>query len=78
MYVDPETIPVEEHFPATIFFRNYKKISSPGPVSKNWLGFSYINLEDYELDQNFDETLKKNQTTHPTIKLNILRKYCDH
>ena len=61
MYVDTETMPVEDHFLATkMFDDNYKKISTPVPVPKHWLGFSYIRLEDYKLDHNFDETeLKK-------------------
>ena len=43
MYVDPETVTMEDHFPATKpFFMNYKKISTPGPAPKHWLGFSYI------------------------------------
>ena len=28
------------------FVKNYKKMSTPGPVPKNWLGFSYIWSED--------------------------------
>ena len=57
MYVDPETIPVEDHFTATeMFVDNYKKMSTTGPVPKNWLGFSYIRSEYYGLDQNFDDT----------------------
>ena len=57
MYVDPQTIPAGDHFPSTkLFFVNYKKISTPGPVPKHRLGFSYIRSKDYELDQNFDDT----------------------
>ena len=38
MCFNPDTMPVEEHFPATIVFvANYKKMSSPGPVPKNRL-----------------------------------------
>ena len=56
MYANTETIPVGDYFPSTkIFVENYNKMSTPGPVPKNWLGFSYILLEDYELDMNFDE-----------------------
>ena len=57
IYVDPETMPAEDHFPATkkIVLR-YKKISTPGTVPKHWLVFSYIFSEDYELYQNFDDT----------------------
>ena len=41
MYVETETIPVAQHFPAkTQFVENYKKVSTPGPVLKYWLGFS--------------------------------------
>ena len=57
MYVDHETIPVEEDFPDTkTSVENYKKMSTPGPVPKYWLGFSCIISEDYELDNNFDDT----------------------
>ena len=57
MYANPETMPGEDYFPATTtFVNNYNKISSPRPVPKHWLGFSYIRSEDYELDENFDDT----------------------
>ena len=57
MYVDPETVTMEDHFPATkSFFMNYKKISTPVTVPKHWLGFSYIRSKYYESDQSFDET----------------------
>ena len=61
MYVYPQKIPGEDNFPATrIFIMNYKNMSTPGLVPNIWLGFSYISLEDYELDKNFDGTeLKK-------------------
>ena len=55
MYVDPQKMPFEGHFPSTIFFENYKKMSTPVPVIKHWLVFSYIRSEDYELDQNFGD-----------------------
>ena len=65
MYVYPETIPEEGHFTATkSFVAKYKKISTPGPVPKYWLGFSYICSEDYELDQNFDDIKLKKQSDH--------------
>ena len=78
MYVDTETMSVEDHFPAkNIFFVNYNKISTPGTVPKHWIGFSYIRSEEYELYQKFDDTeLKNNQTTHQTIKFKTSRKYC--
>ena len=76
MYVDTNTMSVEDHFPATkTFVVDYKKISITGTVPKHWIGFSYILSEDYELAQNFDETyFEKNQTTHPTTKLNYYKK----
>ena len=76
MYVDTKTIPVEDNFTATkTFVVNYKKISTPGIVPKYWLGFSYIRSKGDELNQKFDDTsLKKNQTTYPTIKLKQLPK----
>ena len=43
MYVNPQTMQVEDHSPATkSFVVNYKKISATGPIPKHWLGFSYI------------------------------------
>ena len=57
MYVDLDTMTVEAHFPTTkTFFDHYNKMSTPVPVPKHWLGFSYILPEDYELDQNFYDT----------------------
>ena len=57
MYVDPETILVEDHFSATKkFVVNYKKMSTPGKAPKHWFMFSYIHSEYYELDNNFDDT----------------------
>ena len=43
MYVDSEEMPVDDHFSPTItFVENYRKIWTPGPVPKHWLGFSYM------------------------------------
>ena len=57
MYVNPDTMPVEDHFPDTKnIVVNYKNMSTPGTVPKYWSGFSYIRSEYYELDQNFDDT----------------------
>ena len=53
MYVDPQKIPVEDHFPATkTFVENYKKMKTPEPVPKHPPVFRYILSEDYDLDQN--------------------------
>ena len=61
MYVDTQTIPLEGRFFSTkIFVVDYKKNSTPGLFPKHWLVFSYIRLEDYELDQNFDDIEFKN------------------
>ena len=61
--LDPQTMPADDHFPATKFFVvSYKKMSTPGPVSKHWLGFRYIRPEDYYFDQNFDYPFKKKAT----------------
>ena len=47
----------ENCFPDTnTFVENYNRISTSGPVPKHWLGLSYIILEEYVLDINFDET----------------------
>ena len=49
-----------------------KKKSTPEPVSKHWMLFSYIRSEDYELDKNFDDTEFKRQsdnTPNGTVKL---------
>ena len=32
-----------------------KKMSTPGPVLKYWLRFSYFGLEGFELDLNIDK-----------------------
>ena len=46
-----------KYFPTTKFFvENYMQIPTPGKVPKYWIKFSYIGLEDYELDLNFNET----------------------
>ena len=39
-------------------------MSTQGPVSKHWLGFSYIPSVDYELDLNFDVTETKIKSYH--------------
>ena len=60
MYVDPETMPVKDNFhPNKTFVVNYNKMSTPGPVPERWIELSYIRSENYELNQNFDETEKK-------------------
>ena len=71
---------MEDHFPANKkLIVNYKKISTPGPVPKNWLGFSYIRSKDYKLCHNFDNIyLKNDHTIHPTIKLKNSRNCCGH
>ena len=57
MFIDPERMPVEDHFPdIKTYVDNNKKISTPGLVPKHWLSFSYKCSEDYELDLNFYET----------------------
>ena len=35
---------------------NYNKISTPGTVPNNWLGFSYICSENYDFGLISDET----------------------
>ena len=56
IYVYPQTMPVEDNFPDTkTCVGNYNKMSTPWIVPKHWLGFSYIRLEDCELDKNFDD-----------------------
>ena len=43
MYVNPKTMPIEDHFIATrTFVVNYNKTSTPGTVLKHQLVFSYI------------------------------------
>ena len=57
MYVDPEKFPVKDYFHTIpTFADNYKIMSTPGPVPKNWPIFGNIRSEYYELDQNFYET----------------------
>ena len=56
MYVNPETILVEDYFTATqTFVENYGRISTPGPVPKCCFRFSFMCSEYYELDMNFDK-----------------------
>ena len=56
MYVDPNTIPVEDHFPATkVLVDKYNQMSTPETFPKHWLGFSYIRSEYFDLYQNFDD-----------------------
>ena len=54
MYVDTETMAEEEYFPSTKHLFQTTKMSALGPIPKKLPGFSYIRLEDYELDINFD------------------------
>ena len=57
MYVNTETMAEEDYVIDTkTFFANYKRISTTRPVPEQWLGFSYICSEYYELYLNFDET----------------------
>ena len=56
IYVNSDTMPVEEFFQLQFFVENYKKFSTPVPVPKHCLLFSYTCSEDYELDQKFDKT----------------------
>ena len=54
MYVDTNKISVEDYVPSTkTFVEKYKKIPTPGPVPKDWIVFSYILSEYYELDLKF-------------------------
>ena len=65
MYVDPEIMIEEDYFPSTIFLvANYKKISTPVPGPKHWLGFSYIRSKDCESDLKFDKTELKRKSDH--------------
>ena len=60
-YVDLQKMLVEDHFTDTKTFAvKYKEISTKGPVPKDYLGFSYIHSEDYDIDKNFDDTQLKN------------------
>ena len=61
MYIYPYKMPVKDHFSSTkTCVVNYKKLSTPVPATKSWLGISYIFLEDYELNQKFGDTELKN------------------
>ena len=56
MYVDTETIAQEEYLPDTrSFVETEKKRLTPVLVPKQWIGFSYICSEDYELDLSIDD-----------------------
>ena len=56
VYVNPDTVSEEEFFHLQFVFAHYKKMSTPVPVPKHWIGFSYIRSEDYALGVKFDET----------------------
>ena len=56
-YVDPETIPSEDHFTDTKkSVEDYKKMPTQGLAPKHCLGFSYIKSGYYEFEQNFYDT----------------------
>ena len=56
MYVDTETMVEEGWFTATkTIVEKYKRRSTTVPVPNNFLVFSYIYSDDYELDLNFNE-----------------------
>ena len=77
MYVDTNTMSVEDHFPATkTFVVDYKKISTTGTVPKRWIGFSYILSEDYELYLNFNVTEMKNKLDHSSN--NKVKLFCEN
>ena len=53
---------------------DYNKISTPGPVPKYWLGFSYICSENNELELNFVEPemkrkMKSDHSSNDKVKL---------
>ena len=68
--VKPETIPEEDNFPDTrTFVEKYKKRSTPGPVPKHQIRFSYICLDYFELDIHFGKkTIKRESENLPNIK----------
>ena len=56
-YVNSDTRAEKDYFTDTkTFVANCNRMSTPGPVPKHCLGFSYVREEYYELDLNFDET----------------------
>ena len=71
VYVDTKTMLEDDYFLATtIFVQDYKNRSTPGPVSKYWIEFSYIHSQDYELDLKFDEKRKKGEQKTQQTKNN--------
>ena len=75
MYVDPETIPAEDNFPATKnFVDKYKKISTPGLVPKIALDLVTLvqNIMGY-IRTLMKQNLKK-YITQTTIKLHYFAK----
>ena len=67
---------MEDHFTVIKkFFDKYKKISTPGPVPQNWLGFSHIHSKDYELYKIFDDTQLKKQSDHRSN--NKVKLFCE-
>ena len=65
VYVDPEKISEKYYFPdRKMLVSNHEKITTPGPVPKYWIGFSYIRLEYYQLYLDFDETEMRGKSDH--------------
>ena len=57
MHYNTMILSEEDYFLDTkTFSENNKKISTPGLVSKTWIGFSYIRSEYYYFDIDFDES----------------------
>ena len=70
MYIDTETITEEDYIQDNIeFVEYYKKRWTTGSVPNNWLVFSYICWEYYELDLKFDEKKIKKSEKSPNKKI---------
>ena len=51
-------------------------MSTPGPVPKHWLGFSYVRSKDHDLDMNFYETELEIKSDHTSN--NKLKWFCEN
>ena len=51
-------------------------MSTPGPVTKHWLGFSYICSEEYELYLNFNKIDMRSKTEKPSN--NKFKSFCNN
>ena len=64
LYVNLETILYEDYFQLQKIVADYNNMSTPRPVTKYFLGFSYIRLEGYELYMKIYKSETKRKSDH--------------